>query len=70
MPLAPVQRDVQRIDSPATGQVQSVAPQSNTPPGEQQANQPPDYDLIAEQVWPRIRKKIRIERERERGRPY
>lgn len=70
MPLAPAQRDVQRVDSPATGRVQSVAPQSNTPPAQEQANQPPDYDLIAEQVWPRIRKKIRIERERERGRPY
>jgi hypothetical protein len=33
------------------------------------AQEPLDFDDIAEQVWPRIQRKLRIERERERGLP-
>lgn len=62
MPPAPqrVQRLPERTES--TGTVSSAP---KTPEEPEKLN----YDDIAEAVWPRIRRKIRLERERERGLP-
>lgn len=72
MPLAPAQREAAIPAGNATGQIQRVPPENepsaNTP--EQPSTQPIDFDRMAEEVWPRIRRKLRIERERERGLPY
>ncbi|MEO8539205.1 MAG: hypothetical protein ABI577_05645 [bacterium] len=65
MPLAPgpVQRALNSPDDQATGSMH-VGTDSNST-GETNM----DYDRLAEEVWPRIRRKIRVERERERGLP-
>ncbi|MCC6960476.1 MAG: hypothetical protein IT301_11565 [Dehalococcoidia bacterium] len=72
MPLAPAQREAAIPAGNATGQIQRVPPENEpsakTP--EQPSTQPIDFDRMAEEVWPRIRRKLRIERERERGLPY
>jgi len=62
MPLAPIQRAL-----PSSGGNQQVT-QSVETEGKP-AEEPMDFEKIAEKVWPRIRQKIRIERERERGLP-
>lgn len=66
MPLAPVQREpAPELSGPAIGRIQRV----ETAPIQNNESEGPNYDQIAEEVWPRIRRKLRIERERERGRP-
>ncbi len=66
MPLAPLQREpAPELSGPAIGRIQRV----DTEPTQNNESEGPNYDQIAEEVWPRIRRKLRIERERERGRP-
>ncbi len=74
MPLAPaqVQREPAPLSGPATGQIQRVengGSQDSRPNDDQNGGQL-DYDRLADEVWPRIRRKLRVERERERGLPY
>jgi hypothetical protein len=56
---------VQRVATPtnATGQIQSVTPEPK------EDSKAPDFAEMAEKVWPHIRRKLRVERERERGLP-
>ena len=79
MPLAPVpvQREPAAPSGPATGQIQRVEPESsnaqssvNAQSSNDAQDKKLDYDRLAEEVWPRIRRKLRVERERERGLPY
>lgn len=73
MPLAPVpvQREPALPSGPATGQIQRVLPESSNTQSQGNSESPGmDYDRLAEEVWPRIRRKLRVERERERGLPY
>jgi hypothetical protein len=57
---APVQRQ------PA---IQRAETNENTSGESEKQEGPPNYERMAEAVWPHIRRKIRIERERERGLP-
>ncbi|HNM77878.1 MAG TPA: hypothetical protein PKI89_05925 [Tepidiformaceae bacterium] len=72
MPLAPVQREPAVAAGSATGQIQRVLPENQAVDNNPEKPSAPaiDYDRMAEEVWPRIRRKLRIERERERGLPY
>ncbi|MCZ7576115.1 MAG: hypothetical protein M5U18_03300 [Dehalococcoidia bacterium] len=64
MPLPPVQRaNVQRETHEASGTVTSVEAPAETP-GEAM-----DIDRIADRVWKKIKRDLRVERERERGMP-
>jgi len=38
-------------------------------PSESEAPAKPNYNEIADNVWPHIKRKLRLERERERGLP-
>ena len=67
MPPAPAQREFSP-PAAAYGQIQREATVEPTPQQSGQAQTKSlDFDKIAEEVWPRIRRKLRIERERERG---
>ena len=70
MPLAPVQREVAVPAGPATGEIQRVGGETQNSSGNQEVKSSAEYDRLAEEMWPRIRRKLRIERERERGLPY
>lgn len=63
LPLAPppARQVVQRVEEPV-GSLAKVEPA----PG---ASEPPDIDRIADRVWKKIKRDLRVERERERGMP-
>ena len=61
------------LELPRPPVVQRVEAESGvTPPPEGQEApkaEPLDYRKLAEQVWPHLRRQLRVERERERGLP-
>lgn len=63
LPLAPppARQVVQRAEEPV-GSVTKVEPAPEAP-------KPPDIDRIADRVWKKIKRDLRVERERERGMP-
>jgi hypothetical protein len=64
MPLPPVQRaNIQRETHEATGSIARVETPAE-PPAEAM-----DIDRIADRVWKKIKRDLRVERERERGMP-
>jgi len=64
MPLPPVQRaTIQRETHEATGRIARVETPPETP------GQAMDIDRIADRVWKKIKRDLRVERERERGMP-
>jgi hypothetical protein len=70
-PLAP-QPVWRAIDLTAPHVQREITEEEHAQPmqdGRQPEDQRPDYRKMAEEVWPHIRKKIRVERERERGLP-
>jgi hypothetical protein len=71
MPLAPVLRETvsDQPSGAATGTIQRAETPSAETPGSGSAGGAINYDKLAEEVWPRLRRKLRVERERERGLP-
>lgn len=63
LPLAPppARQVIQRVEEPA-GSLAKVEPAP-------EATEPPDIDRIADRVWKKIKRDLRVERERERGMP-
>jgi hypothetical protein len=57
----PARQVVQRVEEPV-GSVTKVEPAP-------EAAAPPDIDRIAERVWKKFKRDLRVERERERGMP-
>jgi hypothetical protein len=64
LPLPPVQRTVaQRETHEATGRIARVETTEET------SEQPVDIDRLADRVWKKLKRDLRVERERERGMP-
>ncbi|MBK6318984.1 MAG: hypothetical protein IPF51_09440 [Dehalococcoidia bacterium] len=63
-PLAPppIHREVSTGSAEATGVITGLEPAT-------EAEKPLDFGEVAEKVWPHLRRRLRLERERERGLP-